>query len=69
MVSMEGKGTEEEPNDESFDFHLDPNRVRTNAEVVTFSEVFQISVDEAKQILKKAGKMVADTTDECGVAS
>lgn len=45
--------SEIEPNDESFDFHLDLNRVRTNAEMQLFSDVFSINVDEARQILKK----------------
>ena len=48
--------SEVESNDESLDFHLDPNRVRTDAEVATFAEVFQITVDEAKRILKAAGR-------------
>ena len=43
--------------DESFDFHLDPNRVRTDAEIQLFADVFSISFDEARQILKKAGKV------------
>jgi hypothetical protein len=56
MESMKMKDTETESSDESFDFHLDPNRVRTDAEVATFAEVFQISVDEARRILKAAGR-------------
>ena len=60
MVSMEGKGTKAESSDESFDFHLDPNRVRTNAEIQLFADVFSISFDEARQVLMKAGKRCAD---------
>ena len=55
MESMEKKDTKAELGDESFDFHLDPNRVRTNAEIQLFADVFSISFDEARQILKKAG--------------
>lgn len=56
MESMRMKDTETESDDESFDFHLDPNRVRTNAEIQLFADVFSISFDEARQILKKAGR-------------
>ena len=55
MESMEKKDTKAELGDESFDFHLDPNRIRTNAEIQLFADVFSISFDEARQILKKAG--------------
>ena len=57
MESMEKKDTKAELGDESFDFHLDPNRVRTNAEIQLFADVFSISFDEARQILKKAGRL------------
>ena len=53
MESMKTKDTEVASNDESFDFHLDPNRVRTNAEIQLFADVFSISFDEARQILKR----------------
>ena len=56
MESMEKKDTEAELGDESFDFHLDPNRIRTDAEIQLFADVFSISFDEARQILKKAGR-------------
>lgn len=56
MESMKMKDTETGSSDESFDFHLDPNRVRTNAEIQLFADVFSISFDEARQILKKAGR-------------
>ena len=39
-----------------FAYHLDPDRIQTDAEVATFAEVFQITVDEAKRILKAAGR-------------
>ena len=55
MESMEKKDTKAELGDESFDFHLDPNRIRTDAEIQLFADVFSISFDEARQILKKAG--------------
>ena len=56
MESMEMKDAETESSDESFDFHLDPNRVRTDAEIQLFADVFSISFDEARPILKKAGR-------------
>ena len=56
VESMEKKDTETESNDESFDFHLDPNRVRTNAEIQLFADVFSISINEARQILRNAGR-------------
>ena len=55
MESMEKQDTKAELGDESFDFHLDPNRIRTDAEIQLFADVFSISFDEARQILKKAG--------------
>jgi len=39
-----------------FAYRLDPNRTRTDAEVATFAEVFQISVNEARRILKDQGR-------------
>ena len=56
VEGMEKKDTEAEPSDEGFDFHLDPNRVRTNAEIRLFADVFSISFEEAHQILTKAGR-------------
>ena len=56
VESMEKKDKEAEPSDESFDFHLDPNRVRTNAEIQLFADVFSITFEEARQILTKAGR-------------
>lgn len=56
VESMETKDTEVASNDESFDFHLDPTRVRTNAEIQLFAAVFSITFEEARQILKKAGR-------------
>ena len=49
------KDTETESDDESFDFHLDPNRVRTNAEVQLFADVFSISKEDARRILINTG--------------
>jgi serine/threonine protein kinase len=56
MESMEKKDTKAALGDEGFDFHLDPNRIRTNAEIQLFADVFSISFDEARQILNKAGR-------------
>ena len=39
-----------------FTYHLDPDRIRTDAEVETFADVFQISTDEARRILKESGR-------------
>ena len=36
--------------------HLDPDRVRTNAEIQLFADVFSLSFAEARWILTKAGK-------------
>ena len=56
VESMKMEETETASNDERFDFHLDPNRIRTNAEIQLFADVFEISVEEARQILMKAGR-------------
>ena len=56
---MEKKEAEAESSDESFDFYLDPNRVRTNAEIQLFADVFEINVEEARRILMKAGRQCA----------
>ena len=56
MESMEKKDAKAAVGDERFDFHLDPNRIRTDVEVATFAEVFQIPVDEARRILKESGR-------------
>ena len=53
---METKNIEEEQTDARSNFHLDPNRVRTEAEIQLFADVFRIGVEEARQILTKAGK-------------
>ena len=37
--------------DESFNFNLDPNRVKTDAEADTSAEVFDISAEDARHIL------------------
>ena len=63
MEGMEKKDTKADLGDESFDFHLDPNRVRTDAEIQLFAEVFEISVEEARRILTKAGKRCASGTE------
>ena len=52
---MKTKDTEVASNDESFDFHLDPNRVRTNAEIQLFADVFSISKEDARRILINTG--------------
>ena len=56
MESMEKKDTKADGKASGFTYHLDPDRIRTDAEVATFAEVFQITVDEAKRILKAAGQ-------------
>ena len=56
VESMEKKDTKAEPIDESFDFHLDPNRIRTVTEIQLFADVFSISFEEARRILTKAGR-------------
>ena len=53
---MEKQSTDAASNGESADLHLDPNRVRTNAEMQLFADVFEISVEEARKILMKARK-------------
>lgn len=40
------------PKDERANFHLDPNRIRTDAEIHLFANVFSISIEEARRILK-----------------
>lgn len=39
-----------------FEYRLDPNRVRTNAEIRLFADVFRISIDEARCVLTRAGR-------------
>ena len=56
VESMETKDIKAGSSDESFDFRLDPNRVRTNAEIQLFADVFSITFEEAHQILTKAGR-------------
>ena len=56
VESMETKDIKAGSSDESFDFRLDPNRVRTNAEIQLFADVFSITFKEAHQILTKAGR-------------
>lgn len=56
VESMEKKDAEAEPSDEGFDFRLDPNRIRTAAEIQLFADVFSISFKEARRILMKAGR-------------
>ena len=51
MTSKETEGKVE-----NIDYRLDPNRVPTDAEIQLFADVFSISFDEARQILKKAGR-------------
>ena len=70
MESMDTKDKIADGKGEGFNYRLDPDRIRTEAEVETFADVFHISIDEARRILEKAGKRVAEhTTDECGVVS
>ena len=52
MESMEKKDTKAETGDESFDFHLDPNRVPTDAEVELVAYCFEVTIAEAKAILE-----------------
>lgn len=63
IESMETKDTETESDDESFDFHLDPNRVRADAEIQLFADVFSISFDDAVRILVKAGRRCESIPD------
>ena len=56
MESMEKKDTRVDGKVSGFTYHLDPNRVRTDAEVETFADVFKISIDEARRILKESGR-------------
>ena len=56
MERMENKDAKAESRDESFDFHLDPNRIRKVTEIQLFADVFSISFEEARQILTKAGR-------------
>ena len=53
---MKTREPEDERRDERFDFHLDPNRVRTDAEIRLFADLFSITVDEARRELAKAGR-------------
>ena len=62
VEGMEKKDTETDLNDESFDFHLDPNRIRTVAEIQLFADVFSISFEEARRILTKAGRRCEQLT-------
>ena len=54
MESMEKKDTKAELGDESLDFHIDPNRIRTDAEIQLFADVFSISREEARRIITEA---------------
>lgn len=36
-------------------YGIDQNRIRTDAEIELFAEVFEISVEEARRIIQKAG--------------
>ena len=56
MESMETQDETEAGKSDGFTYRLDPDRVRTDAEVETFAEVFQITVDEARRILKESGR-------------
>ncbi|MBS7285883.1 MAG: serine/threonine protein kinase [Kiritimatiellae bacterium] len=56
VESMDTKDKIADGKGEGFNYRLDPDRIRTDAEVATFAEVFQITVDEAKRILKAAGR-------------
>lgn len=56
VENMDAKDQTADDKAKSFSFRLDPDRIRTEAEVATFAEVFQISVDEARRILKTAGR-------------
>lgn len=71
VESMKTTDTKAERKDEEFDFHLDPNRIRTNAEIQLFADVFEISEEEARKILKEAGRKVEEkrVKNECGVMS
>ena len=56
VKSMDTKDKMADGKGEGFNYRLDPDRIRTDAEVATFAEEFQITVDEAKRILKAAGR-------------
>ena len=56
MESMETQDTDTAGKSDGFTYRLDPDRVRTDAEVAVFAEVFQISIEEARRILTAAGR-------------
>ena len=56
MESMETKDETEADKSDGFTYRLDPDRVRTDAEVAVFAEVFKISIGEARRILKESGR-------------
>lgn len=55
VESMKKKDKELREEDARFGFYLDPNRVRTPAEVSTFAKVFSISKEEARRIIERSG--------------
>ena len=56
VENMKTKDMTADDKSSGFAYHLDPDRIRTDAEVATFAEVFQITVDEARRILKASGR-------------
>ena len=54
VESMDTKDKIADGKGEGFNYRLDPDRIRTEAEVETFADVFHISSDEARRILKAA---------------
>ena len=56
VESMKPMDTMTDGKASGFTYHLDPDRIRTDAEVETFADVFQISTDEARRILKESGR-------------
>ena len=55
VESMKTTDTEKEQKSEVTDFHLDPNRIRTNAEIQLFADFFSISKEESRRIITEAG--------------
>lgn len=52
--SMNTKETKTKQKGGSFNFHLDPNRIRTDAEIKLFANVFSLPLSTARQILTRS---------------
>ena len=53
MESMKTKDTTADDKSSGFAYHLDPGRIRTDAEIQLFADVFEISVEEARRIIMR----------------